>query len=80
MAKGTKTWVVTASGDRPLTDVAKDLKKSGFKVTDVLKEIGCITGQASDLAARKARKVKGVADVSVNVPVDIGPPNSPETW
>ena len=77
---GKKTWVVSASGRRPLKDVAKDLRKSGFKVAEVLDEIGLITGQGGDDVARKARKVKGVTDVSAHVPVDIGPPNSSETW
>lgn len=80
MAKSTKTWVVTASGDRPLHEVAADLKKSGLKVGEVLNEIGSIIGEGGDDVARKARKVKGVADVSANVPIDIGPPNSSETW
>ena len=81
MDKETKnTWVVTTSGDRSLSDVAKDLRKSGFKVESVLDEIGIITGEGGDKVALKARKVKGVADVSKNVPVDIGPPNSSDTF
>jgi hypothetical protein len=80
MSKNTKNWVVTTSGDRPLGDVANDLRKSGLKVADILTEIGCITGEGSDAAAEKARKVRGVTDVSVSAPIDIGPPNSPDTW
>jgi hypothetical protein len=80
MSKNTKHWVVTTSGDRPLNDVANDLRKSGLNVGDILTEIGCITGEGSDDAAEKARKVKGVTDVSVNTPIDIGPPNSSDTW
>jgi hypothetical protein len=80
MANDRKNWVVTTSGDRPLDAVAKDLRKSGFKIEEVLSEIGCITGEGGDEVAEKARKVKGVADVSVNVPIDIGPPNAPDTW
>lgn len=80
MAKSKKTWVVTTSGDRPLKEVASDLKKGGFKVGEILNEIGCITGEGGDDIAEKARKVKGVADVSANVPIDIGPPNSSDTW
>ena len=80
VTKGKRTWVVSASGDRPLKAVAKDLRNSGFKVTDVLNEFGSITGEAGDDVARKARKVKGVTDVSAYVPINIGPPNSSETW
>lgn len=75
-----KSWTVATSGDRPLDDVASDLKKSGFNVADVLSEIGCITGDADDDAAEKARGIKGVTDVSATPSVDIGPPDSSETW
>lgn len=75
-----KQWVVTTSGERPLADVAKDLRKKGFKVDEVLGEIGAITGEAADEVAEKVRSVEGVADVSVNVPIDIGPPDSTDTW
>ena len=43
-----KEWIITTSGDRPLSDVAKELKKHGFKVSNVLDEIGMITGRAED--------------------------------
>ena len=80
MAKSKKSWTVTTSGDRPLEDVAKELKKSGFKVADMLSEIGVVTGEADDDAAEKARSVKGVTDVSSTPTADVGPPNSSETW
>jgi hypothetical protein len=80
MANETKDWVVTTSGDRPLAEVAKDLKKSGFRVGEVLDELNMITGEAGHDAAAKARKVKGVTDVSANAGADVGPPGSSETW
>lgn len=80
MAAKKKEWVVTTSGDRPLDEVAKELKKSGFKVSQVLSEVGLITGEGGDDVAAKARKVKGVADVSANVGADVGPPDEGETW
>jgi hypothetical protein len=80
MATKKKDWVVTASGDRPLADVAKNLKQGGFKVAQVLDEIGLITGQGGDADAAKARKVKGVKDVSANVGAGVGPPDSSDTW
>ena len=79
-AKEKQSWTVTTSGDRPLSEVAKDLRKGGFKVDELLTEIGCITGEAEDEAVKKARKVKGVTDVSANPTIDIGPPNSSDTW
>ena len=73
-------WVVTTSGDRPVNEVAKDLRQSGFAVDQVLEEIGIITGAASEDVVKKARAIRGVADVSRDEPIDIGPPGSPETW
>jgi hypothetical protein len=75
-----KTWIVTTSGDRPVKDVAKDLRATGFSVDQVLDEIGAITGAGDDRVAEKARAIKGVADVSPDTPIDIGPPGAPTTW
>jgi len=80
MAKKKTDWVVTTSGDRPLAEVAKELKKSGFKVEHVLDEMKMITGQGGDDMAAKLRKIEGVTDVSANVGADVGPPNSSDTW
>jgi hypothetical protein len=75
-----KIWVVTTSADRPLTEVAKDLSAAGFKIDQTLDAIGVITGKSDDKTAKKARGVRGVTDISPDNPVDIGPPNSRETW
>jgi hypothetical protein len=79
MAKGTK-WIITTSNDRPIGDIAKDLAAAGLTGGKVLKEVGSITGSAKDEAVAKMRKVRGVVDVSRDAPIDIGPPDSPETW
>ena len=78
MAKDTKKWVVTASGD--LDDVKRKLTQAGFNVDQVLREIGIITGSASAEVAKRARSISGVTDVSPDSPVDIGPPDAPTTW
>ena len=75
-----KRWIVTTSGERPLGDIAKAAKQAGFSVGDVLSEIGCITGSGSDAVAKKLRSIPGVADVSPEDVVDIGPPGAPDTW
>jgi hypothetical protein len=75
-----KTWIVTTSGDRPLGDVKKDLTKKGFAVGQVLDAIGCIIGEASEDIAKKLRTVPGVADVSPDEAVGIGPPDGDVTW
>ncbi len=75
-----RTWVVTTSGDRPLSDVEQELKGKGFTVRDVLQEIGCITGTCDDHTADRLRDVRGVTDVSPDEPIDIGPPGSIDTW
>jgi hypothetical protein len=76
----TKTWVVTTSSDRPLGEIAKDLKAAGFKVDQTLDQIGVITGKSDDKGVGKARAVRGVTDVSPDVRADVGPPNSRDTW
>jgi len=75
----TRNWIVTTSTDRPIKDVATDLRKAGFAVDQVNEEIQSITG-ASEQPAEKLRKISGVVDVSPDEPVDVGPPDSPDTW
>lgn len=71
-----KEWVVTTSGDRPIADIAKELKQAGFQVDQVLSDVGLITGAGGDDIAESLRKVKGVSDVSVNAGANVGPPDS----
>lgn len=75
-----KRWIITTSGDRPLGEVKKELTRKGFAVGQVLDEIGCIIGDASDDVAKKLRAVPGVADVSPDEAINIGLPDSDETW
>jgi hypothetical protein len=75
-----QTWVVTTSGDRPMAEVAKDLSAAGFVVDQTLDQIGVITGRSTEKAVGKARSVRGVTDVSPEPKIDIGPPNSHDTW
>jgi hypothetical protein len=73
-----KKWVVTTSGDRPISDVEKDLSGSGFSVDHVLEAIGSITGSGDDKVAKRLREIPGVADVSEEPPpINIGPPDAP---
>jgi hypothetical protein len=69
------TWIITASGDRPVAALTADLRKAGLVVGNVMAEIGVITGQCTNSQAAALRKVAGVADVSPDAPVDIGPPD-----
>lgn len=77
---GTGKWVVSTSGDRPLEEVESELRDSGFAVREVLREIGCITGEASADVVHRVRGIRGVADVEKQGDIDIGPPGAPETW
>jgi hypothetical protein len=79
MAKG-KKWVITTGGNRSVNEIAKDLAAAGLVGGQVLKEIGTITGSASEDSVAKLRKIPGVKDVSPDSSIDIGPPDSPETW
>jgi hypothetical protein len=81
--KGTapkKTWVVTTSSDRPISEIAKDLSAAGFTIDQRLDQIGVLTGKSDDQVVKKVRGIRGVADVSPDSPVNIGPPNSRDTW
>jgi hypothetical protein len=69
--------VVTLSGDRVAREVASDLKKAGFAVNEVLDTIGVVTGSADPSGVAKLKKIPGVADVSADHDVDIGPPDAP---
>ena len=75
-----KRWNITTSGNRSLRDIQKDAKEEGFSVDQVHEEIGIITGTASDAVAKKLRAIPGIADVSPEEDIDIGPPDSPDTW
>jgi uncharacterized protein with ACT and thioredoxin-like domain len=75
-----KKWIVTASSDRPIHDIAKDLADAGLKDIQILQEVGSIIGSSEDEAVAKLRKVRGVKDVSLDISIDIGPPDSRETW
>lgn len=75
-----KGWIVTTSDDRPIADIANDLKAAGFSVGHVLEEVGSITGAAAEDTLAKLRSIKGVVDVSPDTPIDIGPPGSDDTW
>jgi len=76
MTKG-KRWIVTTTGKGSLEDVKKNLTRSGFSVDKVLGEIGVITGTSKDDDVERFRSVDGVADVSPDEDVDIGPPDAP---
>jgi hypothetical protein len=75
-----KKWIVTTSGNRPISEIKKDLVEAGFTVDQVLDEIGAIIGFANNDAAERLRAIRGVADVSPDMSFSIGPPDAPETW
>lgn len=78
MASETKqAMVITVSGDRPIHEVANDLKAAGMDVDQVLESIGSVTGSAHAANTERLRAVPGVLDVSADHPVDIGPPGAP---
>ncbi len=72
-----QSLVITTSGDRSIHEVAADLRAAGFDVQQVLEQIGSITGSAHPGALEKLRGVEGVADVSADLPINIGPPGAP---
>ena len=78
MAKTKKqSLIITLSKDRPIGEVTNDLKAHGLEVEGVLDAIGIVTGNARVDRISALRKVPGVADVSHDHKVDIGPPGAP---
>ncbi len=75
-----KRWIVTASDQGRIGELERALSKLGFVVDEVYREIGSIIGAGSDAVAAEARAIPGVADVSPETSIDIGPPDAPETW
>ena len=75
-----KQWVVTLSQERPSGEVRRALEDAGFEVDQMLDEIGVVTGRGDEACAKALRKLPGVADVSGEQPIDIGPPGAPDTW
>lgn len=76
----TKRLIVTTTGKDSIKAVRKRLAESGFKIDEVYDEIGSIIGSTDDDDTDKLRSIPGVTDVSPEEEIDIGPPNSPETW
>ena len=74
--QGKQAMVVTVSGDRPIHEVTRDLTAAGFEVGQVLDVIGSVTGYAQPKVKKRLQMVRGVADVSDDHPIDIGPPGS----
>jgi hypothetical protein len=72
-----QTLVITISGDRPIHDVARDLQSAGLEVDQVLEFTGTVTGSAHPQSADRLRTIPGVADVSPDHEIDIGPPGAP---
>jgi len=68
--------IVTLSGELKVRDVARDLRAAGLDVDQVLEETGIVTGTAASGTHAMLRKIQGVADVSADHPIDIGPPDS----
>jgi len=71
-----RALVVTLSGDRPIGEVARDLRNAGLEIDQLLDAIGVVTGSARPEQLSTLRGVAGVADVSFDQPVDIGPPDN----
>ena len=73
-----ESLVVVVSGERPLQDVAADLRRAGFEIDQMLDAIDLVTGRAAPGLRTRLAKIKGVKDVSEeHPPFNIGPPDAP---
>lgn len=75
-----KKWIVTATDKNALGEVSKKLTENGFVIDEVLEEVCCITGSANEETVSRLRKLPGVADVSPDQEIDLGPPDGTATW
>lgn len=75
-----KTLVITLSGTRSTEEVARDLEARGLRSVQVLAEIGCVIGQAPEIAIPKLRAVSGVADVALDQPIQLDDPDTNTSW
>ncbi|MBZ5486792.1 hypothetical protein HW452_04545 [Halomonas aquamarina] len=73
-------WVITVSSDRSITETAARLKAEGLTICDLLEDIGCITGEADNATAQRLKHIDGVVDIAPDMPIDLGPPGSGQTW
>jgi len=74
-------WVVTTdSAHRSMKDITDDLSKAGFEISQTLDEIGVVIGTGDKDMAQRWRSIDGVVDASPDSSVDIGPPDSGDTW
>jgi hypothetical protein len=72
-----QNWVITTSGEHSFSEIKKKVTETGFTVDQVLNEIGCIIGSATDDVVEKLREIPGVFDVSPEPgPINIGPPDA----
>lgn len=75
-----KQWLITISDDQTIKEIASRLSAEGLTIKDVLEEVGTITGSADDATADRLKKIKGVVDIAPDMQIDVGPPDSEETW
>ncbi len=73
-------WIITTSPERSIAQIRKELASAGFEVSEVLAEIGVITGRGSPAAVARLRGRPGIADIAPAGGVDIGPPGSDPGW
>ena len=69
--------VITISGERPIHEVANDLKIAGFEVGQVLDLIGSVTGSADPMIKKQLESIPGVAHVGDDHPVSMSGPDNP---
>jgi vacuolar-type H+-ATPase subunit I/STV1 len=73
-----KAMIVIASGERPVDEVAKDVREAGFQVDQVLQAIGQVTGRAAPTLKKRLKGIQGVADVTdTHEDFNIGSPGAP---
>lgn len=71
---GESDWIITLDASHPIDSVVSELTKIGLVVGQVLASVGVVVARGSSRQANLAREIRGVSDVSIDQPIDIGPP------
>lgn len=76
----TSSWLVTIDLDQPIDIVIDQIKATGFRIANVMKEVGCVTGKSDAKTVSALEKIPGVISVSADVEIQLPPLSSDTTW
>ena len=73
-------WIITVKEGTNIQELTKKITLEGFKVDQVMDQIGCITGSADLKIIQKIRPFDEIVDISQNSSISLGDSDSSITW